>query len=478
MRSYSREHQHCSNETTAQQKTVPGQKQAYLPFLASRDALAPAQVMQLQQSMGNQAVLQLLRKKVIQPRKNETGMPDTLKSGLERLSGIDLSAVKVHYQSDKPKQIGALAYAQGTDIHLGPGQEHHLPHEGWHVVQQMQGRVKPTLQMQDMGVSVNDEVGLESEADQMGAKALLQGEPLSDSADFQKLTATSPPASKPIQGVWATVPGLPSKVNLKTLTGELSASGKQLYLHSETRKKYEEVSNIGGELIVQPYDDSVTTSKILPYYQNWTSAQTTNLSIDSGFGPVGAMHNRSAPYLTSKQEDFGGAKLRTTYKDFIRGLRDGKNTSKDDATLAKALLNEDLTLLDSDLQKRAAAMLSTTVNLAEEWRKHGASKIYRSLLRRIIAEKATFDDFLRDFEFIQSADAGRQQVARYQDYFDGEMDYDDLNPRDQAIIDHMSPIREDDFSSDDEQREEKKLKSKERLYAKRYHQEDEDDGNN
>lgn len=478
MKNYSHLHDHSSPETTSKQKTVPIQKQAHLLSLASRDALLPAQVMQLQQSMGNQAVLQLLQKKVIQPKKNETGMPDALKSGLERLSGIDLSEVKVHYQSDKPKQIGALAYAQGTDIHLAPGQEQHLPHEGWHVVQQMQGRVKPTLQMQDSGVAVNDEMGLEDEADQMGAKALLVGDPVIDSGDSQTLAAISPPANKPIQGVWAKIPGMASKVNLKTLTGEFSASGKQLYLLSETGQKYEEVSRKDDELIVKPYVEPVTTSKIRPFYQNWTPAQTTNLSIDSGFGPVGAMHNRSAPYLTSKQEDFGGAKLRTTYKDFIRGLRDGKNTSKDDATLAKALLNEDLTLLDSDLQKRAAAMLSTTVNLAEEWRKHGASKIYRSLLRKIIAEKATFDDFLRDFEFIQSADAGRQQVARYQDYFDGEMDYEDLTPTDQAIIDHMSPVREDDFSSDDEQREEKKLKSKERLFAKRYHQEDEDDGNN
>ncbi|HAP61901.1 MAG TPA: hypothetical protein DCR93_21180, partial [Cytophagales bacterium] len=34
----------------------------------------------------------------------------------------------------------------GTDIHLAPGQQKHLPHEAWHVVQQKQGRVKPTLQ--------------------------------------------------------------------------------------------------------------------------------------------------------------------------------------------------------------------------------------------------------------------------------------------------------------------------------------------
>jgi hypothetical protein len=46
-----------------------------------------------------------------------------------------------------------------------------LPHEAWHVVQQAQGRVKPTMQMKD-GVPVNDDKGLEHEADVMGAKAL------------------------------------------------------------------------------------------------------------------------------------------------------------------------------------------------------------------------------------------------------------------------------------------------------------------
>ena len=50
------------------------------------------------------------------------------------------------------------------------GQERHLPHEAWHVVQQAQGRVKPTMQLQD-GVPVNDDQGLEHEADAMGARA-------------------------------------------------------------------------------------------------------------------------------------------------------------------------------------------------------------------------------------------------------------------------------------------------------------------
>jgi hypothetical protein len=75
----------------------------------------------------------------------------------------------VHYNSPKPAAVQAHAYAHGTDIHLGPGQQQHLPHEAWHVVQQKQGRVKPTLQMK--GVAINDDRALESEADRMGARA-------------------------------------------------------------------------------------------------------------------------------------------------------------------------------------------------------------------------------------------------------------------------------------------------------------------
>lgn len=107
----------------------------------------------------------------VQNKGNKTGLPDNLKSGVENLSGHSLDDVKVHYNSDKPGQLQAHAYAQGTDIHVAPGQEKHLPHEAWHVVQQKQGRVKPTMQMKG-NINVNDDAGLEREADVMGAKAL------------------------------------------------------------------------------------------------------------------------------------------------------------------------------------------------------------------------------------------------------------------------------------------------------------------
>lgn len=102
--------------------------------------------------------------------KNNTGLPDNLKTGMEAMSGMSLDHVKVHHNSDKPAAVQAHAYAQGSDIHLASGQEKHLPHELGHVVQQAQGRVQPTTSVG--GMQVNDNPGLESEATAMGDKAL------------------------------------------------------------------------------------------------------------------------------------------------------------------------------------------------------------------------------------------------------------------------------------------------------------------
>jgi hypothetical protein len=153
------------------------------------EMLTQNDVMVLQKTMGNGAVSQLIKgagdkqkgaiqkkdgkleeNESIQTKKeNNTGLPDNLKAGVESLSGLSMDDVRVHYNSDKPTQVGALAYTQGTDIQVAPGQEKHLAHEAWHVVQQAQGRVQATTQMK--GVSVNDEIGLEMEADEMGARA-------------------------------------------------------------------------------------------------------------------------------------------------------------------------------------------------------------------------------------------------------------------------------------------------------------------
>lgn len=55
---------------------------------------------------------------------NRTGLPDNLKAEIKNLSGYSLDDVRVHYNSSpEPPQLSALAYAQGTDIHVSSGQE-------------------------------------------------------------------------------------------------------------------------------------------------------------------------------------------------------------------------------------------------------------------------------------------------------------------------------------------------------------------
>ena len=194
-------------ESTQQSSTAPIQPQDQI----DPRSLTSGNVLQLQRTIGNRAVNQLLSGKrprlvkqanppaatltppvqratqtrsavvdgeailaaATEQRPNHTDLPDGLKAGVESLSGISLDDVTVHYNSAQPAQLNALAYAQGNDIHIAPGQEQYLPHEAWHVIQQAQGRVTPTIQLK-AGVPINDDQGLEHEADVMGAKAAQQ----------------------------------------------------------------------------------------------------------------------------------------------------------------------------------------------------------------------------------------------------------------------------------------------------------------
>lgn len=128
--------------------------------------------------------------KPVQKKENKTGIPDNLKTGVENLSGFSLDDVKVNYNSGKPAQLNALAFAQGTEIHVASGQEKHLPHEAWHVVQQKQGRVRATTQLKD-GVPANDDKALEEEADVMGAKSLQMYRPNQTVSDRSAETNSS-----------------------------------------------------------------------------------------------------------------------------------------------------------------------------------------------------------------------------------------------------------------------------------------------
>ena len=151
--------------STYAQKSSTVQKAADAKAASVLDSSAQSESLQRKADMANNAI-----QRAEAPRPNNTGMPDNLKSGIESLSGFSMDNVRVHYNSSKPATVQALAYTQGTDIHVAPGQEKHLPHEAWHVAQQMAGRVSPTTNIN--GMPVNDNAALEHEADVMGGKAV------------------------------------------------------------------------------------------------------------------------------------------------------------------------------------------------------------------------------------------------------------------------------------------------------------------
>lgn len=92
-------------------------------------------------------------------------LPNNIKTNAEHLSGIALDDVRVHYNSPEPEKLSSYAFAKGSNIHISSGQEQHLPHEAWHVVQQKQGKVKPILEN-----NVNDDKALEDDADKFGSE--------------------------------------------------------------------------------------------------------------------------------------------------------------------------------------------------------------------------------------------------------------------------------------------------------------------
>lgn len=95
----------------------------------------------------------------------EEGIPAQLKARMEQRTGIPFDDVRIHYNSERPNRVQALAYTQGKHVYVGPGQEHTLPHEMGHVIQQNLRAVRANASIN--GLPVNTDERLEREADEM-----------------------------------------------------------------------------------------------------------------------------------------------------------------------------------------------------------------------------------------------------------------------------------------------------------------------
>jgi hypothetical protein len=52
---------------------------------------------------------------------NSTGIPSPVKVKMEAAFGADFSGVRVHQGSTRAAALGAVAYTQGSEIHVAPG---------------------------------------------------------------------------------------------------------------------------------------------------------------------------------------------------------------------------------------------------------------------------------------------------------------------------------------------------------------------
>ncbi len=110
---------------------------------------------------------------------SKSSMSAPVRSKMENSFGTSFGDVKIHPNSPKAKSMGALAYTQGSNVHFAPGQYNPqnssgqalLGHELTHVVQQRAGRVEAPQQSKGKGAPINADPSLETEADNLGAKA-------------------------------------------------------------------------------------------------------------------------------------------------------------------------------------------------------------------------------------------------------------------------------------------------------------------
>tara|TARA_B100001093_G_scaffold66104_1_gene56044 strand:+ start:6490 stop:8040 length:1551 start_codon:yes stop_codon:yes gene_type:complete len=158
----------------------------------------------IQNKANNSSIVKSLES--VQLKSNNSSIPNNLKSGVENVTGVSMDDVKVHYNSSEPAKVNAHAYAQGNEVHLGAGQEKHLPHELGHVAQQKKMNVKPDSKIN--GQLINTDQKLEMDADSIGQKAInynsnnnIQLKSIDSESNTLQLKDPPTTGSKPLESI-------------------------------------------------------------------------------------------------------------------------------------------------------------------------------------------------------------------------------------------------------------------------------------
>ncbi|MCC8437538.1 DUF4157 domain-containing protein [Brevibacillus sp. M2.1A] len=197
-----------SMDAIQEKPKAPVSKPMLQPSQIQRKASHSSHILSLQKTLGNQAVQRMLSNTPLQKSENFSfgsgrSLPGSVQAKMEKAFHTDFSDVQIHPESSVASQIGAVAFAQGNDIHFAPGTyqpETHsgqqlLGHELTHVVQQRQGRVQANVP--DSSLPINDDPALEAEADHYGSLAAA-----GTMTDDTGTDASGSVSSPIIQGTW------------------------------------------------------------------------------------------------------------------------------------------------------------------------------------------------------------------------------------------------------------------------------------
>jgi hypothetical protein len=397
--------------------------------------------------------------------KGEQGLPDRLKAGIERLSGMAMGDVRVHYNSRAPERVEALAHTQGRDIHLGAGQERHLAHEAWHVVQQKQGRVKATTQLK--GVGVNDDSALEREADVMGARAARMSrssqmrrhvEP--GRSDTSRTRVEHTPLQRRAAGVNGQViqrmkigeehVGQRFRVMPHGGQNEVEATYKEhrgggwhafegddksevlvrgqdnILGHAEAQKKGKKRKKMDAQSrLKRAHDRDKTRHPIWPDLSTRVDAPTP-------FGMTGLSRQRfspTEPQTTTRESDFPGTQATgAAYTGWATGVGKQSDFKKMMSVVDKRETSPPKSFTTQ--QNRYASTLFGTTHYSEPRRFHGASKPARSAMRLIGEGKYKPSEFLDLFPMAQ--DKGSHF---YEDALKGNQD---MSKKQKRVLEEMS----------------------------------------
>ncbi|MDF5723006.1 MAG: DUF4157 domain-containing protein [Rhizonema sp. PD37] len=169
-------------------------------IIEEEEELQMKPMVQLQSSAGGMTATPEVETSIQQARGGGQSLADNIREPMEQAFGADFSGVKVHTdaQADLLNQsIQAYAFTTGQDVFFrsgeyqpgSPGGQELIAHELTHVVQQSGGAVRraplppqqlpqhpateaPSASVGDGVIQAKDDVGLEAEADDMGAWVL------------------------------------------------------------------------------------------------------------------------------------------------------------------------------------------------------------------------------------------------------------------------------------------------------------------